>query len=389
MPLLSKMLLRLLVVPVVAVLVTFPHATFSQHVAVASIDYEIDGSEPPPALWFSCIQEFGERWRTEEQALICLKRILETGLFKHGSVKRTVRSDGKVELIFSLISPALELTKLSLGSRRQDRKSLALWLNRTGSSMRIGQMYSWDSQRTMAIRMEEWFRMQGRKVAIVVTERLDYRKLRATIEYKIHEGPKIAPEPPPVRSTSECDQLVVSLDWMGFDDFVPHDLVKRLTKTRGATCFDADGIYQDVQRLRGTGLFEDVRYKVEGLGGQFKVSLEIQGKPIKLRSVEIKGHGLLRNRTFDRISDLPTRPGEIFRQSTAAASTRILQEWFSQPGRRLEVLEEVEQLSPTEVRVRFHLLACEMDKALAPRRLKAESRAGIAVSRPGESRPEE
>lgn len=341
---------------------------------VHNLDYRVTGSSPPPFLWLACIMEFGQKWRTEEGARVCLQKILDTGYFLAGTIEKEALPDSGWKLTVVLTAPSLTLTKFDLGVDEKNGRELREWLKQRRSLLQEGDPYSWDGERTQTLEILEWYRVRGQAVTVNTDLHLNYKDGTAMLLYRIVTGPQVPPEPSVVTSEEDCDRTVVAFNQTGIDDRVPLPLIDRMNRTRGASCFRPEWIEEDRTRLSATGLFSSVEYQVAGSGKDVTVNLLIKGKPLTVRNVEIRSYGPKPADACWSQAQLPLTAQSEYSRSKAAASRDILAKHCGGRGQNAKVLEHVDILSTSEIAVRFDILLYEENRVFVNGR-EVESKA--------------
>jgi hypothetical protein len=199
-------------------------------------------------------------------------------------------------------------------------------------------------------------------VGITRVANLDYHAGTAGLTYHITVGPDIIPIRALPPYEEECQQPVAMFNLSDVDDYVPINLVEKMTKTHGFGCFSAGAISEDGKALQDSKLFNAVRYDVQGETNNKQVYLHIQGKPLKIKEVRIVGYGLLSRQSFANEAGLRLRPGDPYKRSLADASEEYLKSKYAEPNQNLEVTEDDQMTANNELIVTFNVLAYEQDR---------------------------
>jgi len=289
-----------------------------------------------------------------------LDSILASGYFVNGRIEL---SPTKSSLFARFILKARPLTvkgvDFEVSSPLKDQ--MLNWIRKTGEVIKTGDVYQAKQDDRTTELISFFFRSIGKRVGITRRVDLDYRVGSARLSYRITVGPDMVPIRPLPPFESACKQPIKTFSLTDIDDYVPVNLVEKMTKTHAFGCFDARTVARDQRRLQDSNLFQEARYNVGGSTRDRQISMYVRGKPLKVREVRITGYGLFSDRPFGSEAELPMRPGDTYRRSTAYDSLEYLKNKYVRPGVMVEVVENDELANDGQLVVTFQLLGYEED----------------------------
>ena len=322
---------------------------------------DAQGSSPPLPQLYSCARELTGKAYDAANAKSCLDSMLASGYFQNGRIE-TASGSAKITVRFILTSPSLVLKDLDFDVEGSPKEQMLAWIRNTGDILSAGDVYRENRDVKTREVLSFYFRDIGKSVGITRVANLDYHAGTAGLTYHITVGPDIIPIRALPPYEEECQQPVAMFNLSDVDDYVPINLVEKMTKTHGFGCFSAGAIAEDGKALQDSKLFNAVRYDVQGETNNKQVYLHIQGKPLKIKEVRIVGYGLLSHQSLANEPALPLRPGDPYKRSLADASEEYLKSKYAEPNQNLEVTEDDQLTADNELIVTFNVLAYEQDR---------------------------
>ena len=321
------------------------------------------GSIPPLPMLYSCVGELYGKLYQPIEADSCLHSILASGYFETGRI--TSKPIGPNMVVhFRLKAKSLRMADLNYDIEGALSERTLAWIHQTPGLIRAGDVYQprLDDKTKKALGF--FFGDVGKRASISRVVNLDYRSGIATLTYKISVGPDMIP----MRASpyqSPCDQPVVDFAVTDIDDYVPINLVEKMTKTHAFGCFDASALANDNATLQNSNLFLEARYDVLAKGLGRDVSVHIRGKQLKVSQAKVVGYGLLAGRPFENETVPDLKSGDIYRRSApAGASLVYLQKKYAQPNEIVELFEDDQLTSDNQLLVTFQILACDEDTVI-------------------------
>jgi hypothetical protein len=318
------------------------------------------GSLPPLPQLYKCVRDLNGKMYDSAQTQRCLDTILASGYFRSGRVDMTL-GPSNVTVDFVLTAPSLVITELDFDVEKPFKEPMLAWILKTGDILKVGDVY----RENHDVKTEEvlgfYFRKIGKKAGIRRVAKLDYNSGSVALKYQITVGPDIVPVRALPPYEVECPQRVATFNFSEADDFVPVNLVEKMTKIRAFGCFNPEDLTSDRQTLTHSGLFRDVEYDVRNESDGSTIGLRIKGKPLKIKEIRIAGYGLLSDRLAKSDEDLRMKSGDQYQRSMAEVVKDYLANSYANPGRIIEVTEDDQLTGSGELIVTFNLLAFEQD----------------------------
>lgn len=322
---------------------------------------EAHGSLPPLPSMYACVRELNGTTYDADAAKMCLDKILASGYLesghlevKHGNTKTSVR--------FVLTAPSLVVKNVDFKISDSMKKPMLDWIGRFGEIVRAQEAYdSVRDDRTVQI-LDFYFQSIGKAVGITRNATLNYSDRSAQLTYEITVGPDIVPTRALPPYAKECGERIAMFNATDVDDHVPMDLVEQMTKVHGFGCFTSTGVSEDTKALLDSKLFTDVRYDVDGTGGDKRVALHLKGKSITVAAIRITGYGLLADHTFTPEPTLPLKAGGSYSRSSAGDVQDYLKGKFAVPNQNIEVTEHDQLTGDNQMIVTFNLIAYMQDR---------------------------
>jgi len=335
-----------------------------------SSDVVFNGSVPPVEGLFRCIYDLDGQNYEPKIVDSCLQRILASNYFERGWVESKAENDRQL-VVFRLEAPSLLVSQIDLPVGGEQETELRSWLKKSGA-LSLGDTYDVSGQLSTSLSIEYFYRTKGKLAGVSVQTFLDYTRRVARLTYQITEGPRIPPESFATPYSEIGPQDVIPVDWSGVNEYAPTPLIASLTSIRpGSAHFSTELLRRDEEALKESGLFENVEYRLIEEEAHRQVSLRISGKALRTKEVSIRGHGLLADASLRDKVFIPLVAGAIYRNSVAFQSNDALRRYLEKEGLRFHLFEEVETVSPHEVRVVFHIVAYEKDQFQAEGNVRA------------------
>jgi hypothetical protein len=225
----------------------------------------------------------------------------------------------------------------------------------------MGAVYTDTEDDMTAEDIASFFAHIGQRVAVSRIAKLDYHLRTAEVSYRVFMGPPMKAKRAGPPFGDLCKRNMTVLNLLGVDDRVPLPLLEQLTETNFLTCFSEAAIARDTEKLRKSGLFEEVGYSVVGKQ-DVKVSLQARGKPLKVSAVQVRGFGLLGGTPYPLDSPLPLKAGDFYSRTRASQSLDYLVQYFARNGWKITGAEAEELADRGVLKVYFDLLAAEEDQ---------------------------
>src|ERR1700685_2803915 len=238
---------------------------------------DAQGSSPPLPKLSSCARELTCKAYAAANAKSCLDSMLASGYFQNGRIE-TASGSAKITVRFILTSPSLVLKDLDFDVEGSPKEQMLAWIRNTGDILSAGDVYRENRDVKTREVLGFYFRDIGKSVGITRVANLDYHAGTAGLTYHITVGPDIIPIRALPPYEEECQQPVATFNLSDVDDYVPINLVEKMTKTHGFDCFSATKIADDGRALQDSKLFNTARYDVQGDPDNRQVYLHIQGK---------------------------------------------------------------------------------------------------------------
>jgi hypothetical protein len=321
---------------------------------------DAQGSLPPLPQLYGCVRELTGKAYDAAAAKSCLDTILASGYFESGRLEAESGSSNVI-VHFVLTAPSLTIRDVNFDVEDDLKEAMLAWIEKTGDILSAGDVYRGDRDEKTTEVLGFYFRNIGKNVGITRIANLDYRARTAELTYRITVGPDTIPVRALPPYEPECEQSVSMFNGMDVDDYVPVNLVEKMTQTHAFGCFSAAAVSRDSKALRDSKLFNKVRYDVQGEPDNIEVSLHVQGKPLKVKEVRIVGYGLLSHRVFTDSSALALQPGDPYRRSLMDLSKDYLKNKYAEPGEIVDVTEDDQLADDDELIVTFNVLAYEQD----------------------------
>jgi hypothetical protein len=323
---------------------------------------DAQGSLPPLPQLYTCVRELTGKAYDEANAKSCLNTILASGYFQNGHIEATSGSSNVVIVHFLLTAPSLLVKGLNFDVERSLKGPMLAWIQNTGDIVTVGDVYRENHDIKTREVLGFYFRDIGKSVGITRLANLDYHAGTAGLTYHITVGPDIIPTRALPPYEDECQQPIATFNLSDVDDYVPINLVEKMTKTHGFDCFSATKIADDGRALQDSKLFNTARYEVQGDPDNRQVYLHIQGKPLKIKEIKIVGYGLLSHQSLANESALPLRSGDPYKRSLADATERYLKNKYAGANQNVEITEDDQLTSDNGLIVTFNVLTYEQDR---------------------------
>lgn len=317
------------------------------------------GSLPPLPQLYDCVYKLTGKAYDAEAAKSCLNTILASGYFEDGRIDV---SPGSSIVRFVLTAPSLTVHGVNFDVAADFKEAMLAWIQKTGDVVGVGDVYRGDRDDKTTEVLGFYFRDIGKNVGITRVANLDYRGGTAELTYRITMGPDTIPVRALPPYEPECEQRISMFNLTDIDDYVPVNLVEKMTKTHAFGCFSAVAVSDDSKALQDSKLFEGVRYDVEGDPNNRQVYLHIQGKPLQVKEVRIVGYGLLSQRTFTDSAALALHSGGVYQRSVANMSEDYLKNKYSGSDQIVDVTEDDQLTDDGELIVTLNVLGYEQDR---------------------------
>lgn len=323
---------------------------------------DAQGSLPPVPQLYSCVRELTGKDYDAANAKSCLDTILASGYFQNGRIETASGSSNLIVVHFILVAPSLVVRNLDFDVEGSPKEQMLAWIQNTGDILKVGDAYRGDRDGKTREVLGFYFRDIGKSAGISRLANLDYQAGTAGLTYRITVGPDIIPMRALPPYEAECPQRIAMFNLSDVDDYVPINLLEKMTKTHGFDCYSAASISGDSKALQNSKLFNTARYEVQGDTRDRQVYLHIQGKPLKIKEVRIVGYGLLSRQSLAKEGALPLRAGDQYKRSVADASEEYLKSEYVEPNQNLEVTEDDQLTADNELIVTFNVLAYGQDR---------------------------
>lgn len=327
------------------------------------------GSLPPLPQLYECVQRLDKAPYDAARSRACLASILASGYFENGHID--VKSgNSKVFLDFVLTAPSLVIKGLKFEVNEPLRKRMLDWMARSNGGMPINVDQGYEASRddrTVEL-MNMFFWDAGRRAGITKDVWLNYKARTATVSYQVTLGPGMIPQQivgSPGRP--QCKPPAQGFNLTDVDDYVPVNLVEKMTKTYGFACFTARDMAEDRRWLEGSKLFREASYEVR----DGEVMVRLRGRELTIKAVRVVGYGLL-GKELAADSGLPLKAGHVYRRSEASAALNYLRAKYSEPEEVTRSYEDDSVTADGELIVNLQVLAYPEDtltingKALQP-----------------------
>jgi hypothetical protein len=354
----KKMRLRKLIL---LVLTFLPATIYPQEFpGKAQIDYELKGSVPPVPGWFECIGSLGGKPFNRREADQCLQSILSHPHLTGGKV--IVKPERNyTQVSFILESPPLALSKVDFGLPPGLELGFAEFISRDKDVLRTGDTYDPFREADTGIKLNQFLRSKGIVAIVSKDVALDYDHETASLLYKLWEGPNTIEEEPLLPNGKKCDVYVGNLNEIDIDDYTPLPLVDSILGIRRARCFSSDAIEKAKRQLNRTDLFSSIEVKTSDSGEWRDVSVSARTKPTKVSRTLCKWYGILAEPPSPGVPSIPLAENQIYKRSDALKSRDVLVDFFTKPGLKVKVSEEIMLEPDHKLTVVFHVLAGRTD----------------------------
>jgi len=330
----------------------------------ASVYPVVSGSAPPVPGLFVCAEELKKKPYREELGQACLREILSSGYFESGSLQTQRSYDGSLVVSLLLKAPQLKVDQLDFGLDPQTDRQVREYLGQSVDTLQLGRAFLLEDEAMTSSGLQYFFLQRGHAVGISASYVFDYDRQIVQVHYHITQGPAVPSLSPPPPWGRECPRWIGIQNWLDVDDSVPLVALQRLTTLRGEySCFSEHQIREDEEKIRSSGLVSGARIDVSGPIDHPDVSLHLIGKPLVIENVITEGFGLIykdvSNATFPGLA-----PGSVYSRARVAEALRQLKAKYSQPGRRVEVFEDVELSIGSRLRLKLQILTFPGDQVV-------------------------
>jgi hypothetical protein len=238
------------------------------------------------------------------------------------------------------------------------------WIKNTGQIVEAGDDYRDVRDERTADLIGMYFADMGRRAGVMRTVDLNYRTGTADLTYRITIGPDMVPMRAMPPFNPECNVPISSFNASDVDDYVPLNLVDKMTRTHAFGCFDTGMIASDQQWLRTSNLFREASFDVQDQDHAKDVSLHLRGKPFKVKEVHIVGYGLFSDNTFPNDTGLPLKAGDTYHRSAAHSTREYLKGKYARANKVVDVFEDDQLTDDKVLVVTFQVLGYEQSQVL-------------------------
>lgn len=209
--------------------------------------------------------------------------------------------------------------------------------------------------------IKQFYRAQGRLVAMVTKLNLDYKQRKAWVYFKVVQGPTTLPHPSVPPYGKACSDHTSSISWYETDDGVPVELIESgLALASPFTCFSDELAQRDKTYLSKLSILSKAVVDYSGPFGDRRIEYKLKAKPLKVEQINLRGFGDVPSHLEDSdpslLKNLSLKTGDFFSHSAATDCANYLRKAFVKNDHLAEIAVQ-EELSGTDaLRVTFSVL---------------------------------
>lgn len=342
----------------------FSYATPSDGAGIQAMKAIVlsEGSVPPAFELFGCIHKLDDKPYSDPLIQDCVTELRANYFIKDVKVHTREMDEGRwVSVEFVLSSESLKLDEFTIKTFDAQEPDIWKMLSKSDDNLHVGGIYSWSAESWSYNSITFFYRAQGKLVGVIPEVKLDYKRGKAWVSFRVVQGPAILKHPLSPPYGEWCDDRIKYVDWSSSDDGIPFDLIESgLALASPFTCFSNELAQRDKAYLSDLSFLSASSVDYSGPFANRTIRYKLKAKPLKVEKINLRGYGYAPSNLEDRdaslLKNLNLKTGELFSRRAVQESTEYLRKAYTKDGYWPEVRAQEELSGADALRVTFSVL---------------------------------
>lgn len=322
-----------------------------------------EGSVPPAFRGsFACIQELNDKPFSDLLIQDCVAKLKANYFIRDVEVHTQEMDEGRwVSVEFHLSSESVIVDDFRIQTFDSQGPEIWKMLSKSDANLHVRGTYTWSAESAAYSAITFLYRAQGKLVGVIPEVKMDYKKGKAWVNFRVVEGPATLKHPLTPPYGTWCNDHATYISWLDTDDGVPVELIEsNLALASAFTCFSDELAQRDKDYLSKMSILTTASVEYSGSIGTRRIEYRLRAKPLKVEKISLRGYGYaplnLEDGDPSVLKNLRLKNGELFSRQAVRESTEYLRKTYSKDGYWAEVRVQEEPAGADGLRVTFSVL---------------------------------